>query len=243
MPIEAMAAGLPVVVSDWNGYKDTVRDGIDGFRMPTLMPQAGLGADLALRHALDIDTYDMHCGHACSLVAVDVQATAQAFVRRSIPPNFAARWARLAASGRGKSTTGRRSFRSTSAVGATHRKCQGQAKDLKPLAHPWPARMDPFDAFASYPTQALTPQTVLALVDADADTALKRTSAYRQLAMIDFAKVILPSETEIQAVLHAASAGPKLAAELLAGIPAERQPFVFRCLAWLVKLGVLAQQG
>lgn len=41
-PIEAMAAGLPVVVSDWDGYKDTVRDGIDGYRIPTLMPQAGL---------------------------------------------------------------------------------------------------------------------------------------------------------------------------------------------------------
>ena len=35
VPIEAMAAGLPVVVSDWDGYKDTVRDGIDGFRIPT----------------------------------------------------------------------------------------------------------------------------------------------------------------------------------------------------------------
>lgn len=42
VPIEAMAAGLPVVVSDWDGYKDTVRDGIDGFQIPTLMPRAGL---------------------------------------------------------------------------------------------------------------------------------------------------------------------------------------------------------
>ena len=28
---EAMAAGLPLVVSDWNGYRDLVRDGMDGF--------------------------------------------------------------------------------------------------------------------------------------------------------------------------------------------------------------------
>jgi hypothetical protein len=28
-----------------------------------------------------------------------------------------------------------------------------------PLAHPWPARMDPFCAFAAYPTQTLTQQT------------------------------------------------------------------------------------
>jgi len=72
-PIEAMAAGLPVVVSDWDGYRDTVRDGIDGWRIPTLMPQAGLAGDLAFRHALEIDTYDQFCGLTCSLIAVDVE--------------------------------------------------------------------------------------------------------------------------------------------------------------------------
>ena len=34
-PIEAMSAGLPSVVSDWNGYREGVRDGVDGFRNPT----------------------------------------------------------------------------------------------------------------------------------------------------------------------------------------------------------------
>lgn len=65
VPLEAMAASLPVVVSDWDGYKDTVRDNVDGFRIPTLMPQAGLAGDLALRHALEVDTYDMYCGYTC----------------------------------------------------------------------------------------------------------------------------------------------------------------------------------
>jgi flagellar protein FliO/FliZ len=67
-------------------------------------------------------------------------------------------------------------------------------KSGKPLAHPWPARMDPFHAFASYPTQALTPQMLLALVDANAQVAVQLALAYRQLAMVDFAKLILPSE-------------------------------------------------
>ena len=240
VPIEAMAASLPVVVADWDGYKDTVRDGIDGFRIPTLMPQAGLGGDLALRHALEIDTYDMYCGHACSLVAVDVEATAQAFVRlfespalrqqmgeagqlrarevydwAAIIPKYEALWAQL----------------------AEIRNAQG--KNLKPLAHPCPARMDPFHAFAAYPTQTLTEQTVLGLVDSNAETALQRTLAYRQLAMVDFAKVILPGEDEIRAVLTTAANGPKAAGELVASISTERQAFVFRSLVWLVKLGVL----
>ncbi|TSE28023.1 hypothetical protein Tther_02419 [Tepidimonas thermarum] len=182
----------------------------------------------------------MYCGHACSLVAVDVEATAQAFLwlfnsfelRKqmgeagrqraravydwaAIIPQYEALWAQL----------------------DEIRRVQG--KELKPLAHPWPARMDPFHAFASYPTRTLTPQTVLGLVDGDAETALKRTLAYRQLAMVDFAKAVLPTEAEIRAVLQAAAAGPKAALELLAQIPAERQAFIFRSLVWLVKLGVM----
>lgn len=240
VPIEAMAAGMPVVVADWDGYKDTVRDGIDGFRIPTLMPGAGLGGDLALRHALEVDTYDMYCGHTCSLVAVDVAATVDAFKRlflsvelrrqmgeagrqrareiydwAAIIPQYEALWAQL----------------------TDIREVQG--KDLKPLAHPWPSRMDPFHAFASYPTQTLTPQTVLGLVDGDVDTALRHTLAYRKLAMVDFAKTVLPTEDEIRAVLQAAAAGPRMAMELAAAVPAERQAFVFRGLVWLVKLGRL----
>jgi hypothetical protein len=80
---------------------------------------------------------------------------------------------------------------------------------------------------------------MLGLVDTDAQTALTRTLAYRQLAMIDFAQVILPVDAEIRTVMETAHAGPMAAGELIAGITPERQPFVFRSLAWLVKLGVL----
>ena len=111
---------------------------------------------------------------------------------------------------------------------------------VKPLAHPWPARMDPFHAFESYPSQSLTPQTLLALVDINTDIAITRALAYRQLAMVDFAKIILPTETEIRAVLQSQpDAMPREALEWVQAIPEDRRPFVFRALAWLVKLGVL----
>lgn len=34
--VEAMVAGLPVVVSDWDGYRYTMRDGVNGVLVPTL---------------------------------------------------------------------------------------------------------------------------------------------------------------------------------------------------------------
>jgi hypothetical protein len=75
-------------------------------------------------------------------------------------------------------------------------------------------------------------------VDADAQTAIQRVLAWRQLAMVDFAKVILPSEDEIESVLHGALL-PQPAQALVANIAQVRQAFVFRSLAWLLKLGVL----
>jgi len=244
VPIEAMAAGLPVVVSDWDGYKDTVRDGVDGFRIPTLMPQAGLGGNLALRHALEIDTYDMYCGHACSLVAVDVQATTAALTRLFTSPELRRQ---MGEAGRQRAVEvydWKPIIGQYEALWAQQTemrlaaKAQTDQNAVKPPAHPWPARMDPFHAFASYPSQSLTPQTRLALVDADANVAITRALAYRQLAMVDFAKVILPSEAEVRAVLQTTTA-TGAALEWVQAIAEDRRPFVFRALAWLIKLGVL----
>jgi len=36
--VEAMAYGLPAVVSDWNGYRDLVRHGENGFLVPSVLP-------------------------------------------------------------------------------------------------------------------------------------------------------------------------------------------------------------
>jgi D-inositol-3-phosphate glycosyltransferase len=35
-PVEAMACGLPVIVSDWAGYQETVEHGVTGFKVKTL---------------------------------------------------------------------------------------------------------------------------------------------------------------------------------------------------------------
>ena len=153
------------------------------------MPQAGLGGDLALRHALEIDTYDMYCGHTCSLVAVDVQATAAAFEKLFNSPELRRQ---MGEAGRQRAQAvydWKPIIGQYEALWAKQTELRLAAKSEsdksgKPLAHPWPARMDPFHGFASYPTQAFTPQMVLALVDANAQVAVQRALAYRQLAMV-----------------------------------------------------------
>jgi hypothetical protein len=111
------------------------------------------------------------------------------------------------------------------------------------LPHPWPARLDPFYAFASYPTQALKTTTVLCMTDSSLENAAARIQIYQAMAMISFAKFVLPTDEEIAAVLKQASEGPQAALALLQHIEEARKPFVFRTLAWFLKQGVLKMQS
>ena len=68
-PIEAMACGVPQVVADWNGYRDTVVDGETGFRIPTYWCAAD--GDIARRSGLyDRDDMIDHYRLA-QMVAID----------------------------------------------------------------------------------------------------------------------------------------------------------------------------
>ncbi len=77
-PLEAMASGLPVIVSDWDGYKQSVRDGVDGFLIstrqnghaPSFQPIVDQYVDGRLN-------YDMYIAHAHLQVAVDIEQCAQ----------------------------------------------------------------------------------------------------------------------------------------------------------------------
>jgi glycosyltransferase involved in cell wall biosynthesis len=76
-PVEAMAAGLPAVVSDWNGYRETVRDGIDGFRIPTWAPQGGAGDHFARAREAGSLPLDLACWAAAASTSVDIAALSE----------------------------------------------------------------------------------------------------------------------------------------------------------------------
>lgn len=80
-PVEAMAAGLPVVVSDWDGYRDTVREGVDGFRIRSIIPPAALGEAAIDRYAVNIDSYGTYLARTASMVVIDIAAATAALVR------------------------------------------------------------------------------------------------------------------------------------------------------------------
>ena len=238
-PLEAMAAGLPVVVSDWDGYRDTVRDGIDGFRITTTMPPGGLAGDLAARHALGIDNYDQYLAASCAFVAIDVGATARAFSRLFASDALRRR---MGEAGRRRARDGfdwrailpryRELWRELQAI-------RSGSPDPAAVAASWPARPDPFSAFAGYATAVLRPDSVLQLNAPDGRAALQRLELLSSLAMVRYALPLLPSREELAAVLQVAAAGPQSVEQLLRVVEASRRPRMFRALLWLQKLDLL----
>jgi glycosyltransferase involved in cell wall biosynthesis len=78
--LEAMASGLPVIASDWDGYRDLVVEGETGFLVPTSMIQ-GATADATFRLLLGAVDYDAFLAECNQAVTVDPAAAAEAYAR------------------------------------------------------------------------------------------------------------------------------------------------------------------
>jgi hypothetical protein len=244
-PVEAMAAGLPVVVSDWDGYRDTVRHGVDGFAVPTLMPPPGLGTDLALRHDLNVDSYDFYIGAASQCVSVDVAAAADAYTLLASDPEL-----RRAMGAAGRRRAEER-FDWPVVIGACQelwaelaerRRAAGESTSRGPDVPADPLREDPFTLFASYPTGIIRLDAVVSLapsVDTGVDAAA-RLAHVRRLHMNEFAARLLASDEDRKAALrHLAERGPCAVGDLLALFPGDRARLMHRTLGWLAKYGLV----
>jgi glycosyltransferase involved in cell wall biosynthesis len=234
-PVEGMAAGLPCVVSDWDGYRETVRDGVDGWRVPTLAPPPGSGAVLAARYEDDEDGYDHYVANASMAIGVDVQACAQACTALA---NDAALRRRMGEAGRKRA---REEFdwaiivRRYQALWQALAERRRAAKPVPALANP--RRRDPFWLFAEYPTRTLAPADRLAAAPGASAARLK---AMRANPMLDFGGPLLPAEEIYSRILERLAAAPGTSvAELLKEFGAGRQGQLLRGLVWLYKAGLI----
>ncbi|MEQ8798064.1 MAG: glycosyltransferase family 4 protein [Salinisphaeraceae bacterium] len=238
-PVEGMAAGLPCVVTEWNGYRETVRHGQEGFAVSTVMPPRGAGSLLARRHAMGLDNYDHYVGYASQVTAVNVPEATEAFGallasadlrqrmgeagrRRAasifgwhqIVPQYEALWAEL----------------------AERRTTDAEVAPRGPNAPPHPLREDPFTLFGHYPTQQLDTASVLLATER---TTVDYCNWAAGLAMNRFARTHLLADEALTALIRTLAEARRLPLDAVLALGLGDSGRVTRTVVWLAKLDVI----
>ncbi len=240
-PLEAMATGLPVIATDWNGYRDTVRDGTDGFLIPTFLPPPGTGEALAARFEGGEFNYDRYCGYAAMMASVDIDALTDALCRLAEDESLRERMGR-AGRERARSTFDWKIvIRAYEALWQRLAEMREQARRSRylgagsnpPPAHA-PGRADPWTSFGHYASHLIGPDTKV--------TARTRPDGrdYRSLLddrLFGFARSELPAPETAEAIIGAARTPTTVQeiAEALAVDPAK----LVALLAPLAKMGLV----
>jgi glycosyltransferase involved in cell wall biosynthesis len=238
-PVEAMAAGLPAVISDWNGYRSTVRNNQDGFLIPTLGAPAGLGRAIVLRHIFRFATYQTYAAEVAQHTAINVAAAGEAIA--SLADNAELR-RRMGEAGRARARSAfdwsviMRKFAEVvlelEAIRRTAAGFEAAGRDHRTS----PTQADPFAEFAGYASNVLTADTVLRQ-RAGADVERLRQLQKVELNTIGAA---LRSGASAEAILsRVAQKGELTVREALVGIPEDKQRPLLLTMMWLCKIGLL----
>lgn len=235
-PIEAMAAGLPCVVTDWNGYKDTVRHGEDGFRIPTIAPSPGLGGDLQSWFANGWIDYTNYVAGAAQYVAIDYDEAVAAISSLVLNPDLRRKLGDQA-------RTRAREVFDWSAILPQYQALWAEQNARRCAHSPAapiglnPFRPEPYLLFQGYPTRHLGLADRLALAPGFDWAAAKALLAS---PLTVYSRLNRPTETEVEQVCYWLTQHEGAAvSELLQIFPAHRRPFIRRGLLWIARYGVI----
>ena len=235
-PVEAMAAGLPVVATDWDGFRDTVRHGVDGILVPTLMAPPGEAADIALRHATSNINYGAFLSLTARLTAVNIGSAAAAY--RALAADPALR-RRMGEAGQARV----QAVFDWSAVIPQYQALWREQQEIRlgapatEVTKPDPRHMDPTQAFAAWPSAAFHITERLRAEPAAATADLS--------ALLRFTAPSLPSElneTEMAGLLAELQRRNEAPVDELLRIlePAKRSAGR-RAALWLLRTGLVIQ--
>lgn len=238
-PLEAMAARLPVVVSDWDGYRYTVADGEVGFLIPTLgSPPGGLGSRLADAHIMSLESYQTYVGSVAQHTAVDVGRAAEALAALIARPDLR----------RQMGQAGRARVRSLFDWPVVARQVAALVDDLAAVraaaADPsrayvqHPLKGDPFRDFQGFASRTLTLDTILSVRPGVTAADVLATRGRPLDEAFGFWRADADECARALGVIAATPAAT--ARDVLMQFPVDRRRSVELGLVWMAKLGFIA---
>lgn len=235
-PLEAMAAGRPVVVSDWDGYRYTVRDGAEGFLVPTLLGSpGGLSATIAQSHVLEAQSYQVYVGALAQHTAVHVGRAAEALARLIADPQLRRQ---MGAAGRARV---REAFDWKVVAQAYNGLVdelaarRARASDPATTHRVHPVKGDPFRDFAGFATAALKLDTPLTATPGASPAQVLRAGQVTLDVAFPSRRATL--EECARALELIAGGQARTVRDVLTAFPTERRRAMELGLLWLAKYG------
>ncbi len=241
-PIEAMASGLPVIVSDWDGYKENVEHNVDGFRIPSISLNKGFGEELAYEHYIGKLSYDLYVASASLTSAINVKDCAEKIeilinnedLRKKISVS-----AKNNAKNKFSWTVVLEKYRKLSNELDSIRLAELNNKDLVAPTHPSNSQ-DPYFLFDSYPTFLINESSVLIKNINDKEYTINKVY---HLSSVSFEGSKSPSLDELESVYNSINNNDNQTISDIIGKTEIEYEIICRAAIWLIKFGFLSMEG
>ncbi|HEU0118868.1 MAG TPA: glycosyltransferase family 4 protein [Alphaproteobacteria bacterium] len=236
-PVEAMACGLPAIITDWDGYRGSVRDGLDGFLIPTMTPPPSAGLAIAEAYYNE-ENYGVSLMGAAQSTSIDIDACAKAI------GILAGDEGRRKSFGDNARTRAQHIFDWRHIIKAyeelwTELSAKRKASKPKPaLPANWqavhPSYPNPWQMFRSFPSSLLTMEDKLTIaMSKDEITAL---TAHEMNYFIP--ELLVPKETMLEMIELVRKAGSPRVQDIVSAFPPPEHDRILRCIGWMLKHGI-----
>lgn len=234
-PVEAMACGRPVVISDWDGYRYTVEHGRQGFLIPSLIGPAGSLVDLGEQHMLGLRSYQNYVGVTAQHTAIHVARAGQAIAELIRSPDLRAHMG-----GAGRRRVAEMfdykvvapQFAALAAELAAIRSADKAAFPPRPAR---PVKGDPFHDFVGFATNAMTHSTRLWPIGG---VTVRHLARARLIDLDRYGHDWRLSDQQADALFSLLlDHGPMSVGALLASIPQALHRRSVLTIMWMAKMG------